>query len=93
MFVYFIVLLLNALIERELRLAMERHTKHSLPIYPEHRECNYPTEIIIIDLFSDQRRHILFSGSKKVKYFYDPLSDLQVKILNLLNVSKKEYSG
>ena len=49
--------------------------------------------IRIIDLFSDQRRHILFSGSKKVKYFYDPLSDLQATILNLLNVSKKEYSG
>ena len=49
--------------------------------------------IRIIDLFSDQRRHILFSGSKKVKYFYDTLSDLQATILNLLNVSKEEYSG
>jgi transposase len=93
MFVYFIVLLLNALIERELRLAMEREKIHSLPLYPEQRECKYPTAIRIIDLFSDQRRHILFSGSKKVKYFYDPLSDLQAKILNLLNVSKKDYSG
>jgi transposase len=93
MFVYFIVLLLNALIERELRLAMEREKMQSLPIYPEQRECKYPTAIRIIDLFSDQRRHILFSGSKKVKYFYDTLSDLQAKILNLLNVSKKHYGA
>jgi len=93
MFVYFIVLLLNALIERELRLAMEREKMHALPIYPEQRECKYPTAIRIIDLFSDQRRHILFSGSKKVKYFYDPLSDLQAKILNMLKVSRKDYSG
>jgi transposase len=91
MFVYFIVLL--ALIERELRLAMESEKICSLPLYPEHRECKYPTAIRIIDLFSDQRRHILFSGYKKVKYFYDPLSDLQTKILNLLNVSKKDYNG
>ena len=87
MFVYFIVLLINALIERELRLAMEREKIQSLPLYPEHRECKYPTAIRITDLFSDQRRHILFSGSKKVKYFFDSLSDLQAKILDLLNVS------
>jgi len=93
MFVYFIVLLLNALVERELRLAMEREKIQSLPLYPEHRDCKCPTAIRIIDLFSDQRRHILFSGREKVKYFYDPLSDLQAKILNLLNVSKKDYSG
>ena len=93
MFVYFIVLLLNALIERDLRLAMEREKMDSLPLYPEQRECKYPTAIRIIDLFSDQRRHILFSGSKKVKYFYATLSDLQATILNLLNVSKEEYSG
>ena len=93
MFVYFIVLLLNALIERELRLAMEREKIQSLPLYPEQRECIYPTAIRIIDLFSDQRRHILFSGSKNVKHFYDPLSDLQVKILKLLNVSKEDYTG
>jgi len=37
MFVYFIVLLLNALIERELRLAMRRENIRSLPLYPESR--------------------------------------------------------
>jgi len=93
MFVYFIVLLLNALIERELRLAMERERMQSLPLYPEQRECKYPTAIRIIDLFSDQRRHILFLENNELKCFYDPLSDLQVKILNLLDVSQRHYSG
>ena len=92
-FVYFIVLLLNALIERELRLAMGREEMPSLPLYPEQRECHYPTAIRIIDLFSDQRRHILFSDGRKVKSFYDPLSDLQIKILELLNVSKRDYDS
>ena len=56
MFAYFIVLFISALIERELRLAMDREKIQSLPLYPEHRECKYPTAIRIIDLFSDQRR-------------------------------------
>ena len=64
-----------------------------LPYLLNLRECKYPTAIRIIDLFSDQRRHILFSGSKEVKYSYDTLSDLQAKILKLFNVSIKHYGA
>jgi transposase len=92
MFVYFIVLLLNALIERELRLAMRRENIRSLPLYPESRMCKYPTTIRIIDLFSDIRRHILFSSGERVKCFFDPISELQETILNLLDISKGHYT-
>ena len=92
MFVYFIVLLLNALIERELRLAMRREKILSLPLYPERRMCKYPTTIRIIDLFSDIRRHILFSSGERVKGFFDPISELQETILNLLGISKDHYT-
>ncbi len=91
MFVYFIVLLVNALMERELRLAMEREQTLSLPLYPEQRECKCPTAIRVIDLFGDQRRHILLADGERVRCFYDPLSDLQAQILNLLNVSEEDY--
>ena len=92
MFVYFIVLLLNALIERELRLAMRKEKIRSLPLYPEKRKCKYPTTARIIDLFSNLRRHILFEGTKMVKCFYDPISELQEQILDLLIVSKNHYT-
>lgn len=91
MFVYFIVLLLNALIERELRLAMCKEKIRSLPLYPEQRKCKYPTTARIIDLFSNLRRHILIQESEEVKYFYDPVSELQEQILDLLAISKKHY--
>jgi len=92
MFVYFIVLLLNALIERELRLAMRKEKIRSLPLYPEKRKCKYPTTTRIIDLFSNLRRHILFEGTKTVKCFYDPISELQEQILDLLIISKDHYT-
>jgi len=92
MFVYFIVLLLNALIERELRLAMRKEKIRSLPLYPEQRRCKYPTTARIIDLFSNLRRHILFQENEEMKCFYDPISDLQVQILDLLAISKKHYT-
>lgn len=91
MFVYFIVLLLNALIERELRLAMRKEKIRSLPLYPEKRRCKYPTTARLIDLFSNLRRHILFKGSAKVKCFYDPISELQEQILDILAISKEHY--
>ena len=93
MFVYFIVLTLNALIERELRLAMTKEGIGSLPLYPENRRCKYPTTTRIIDLFSNLRRHILFDGGKEIKCFYDPISELQEQVLDLFNVSKDNYAG
>jgi transposase len=93
MFVYFIVLTLNALIERELRLAMASEGIRSLPLYPENRRCKYPTTARIIDLFSNLRRHVLFDGGKEIKCFYDPISELQEQILDLFNVSKDNYTG
>ena len=92
MFVYFIVLLLNALIERELRLAMRKEKIRSLPLYPEKRKCKYPTTARIVDLFSNIRRHILFEDGDKVKCFYDPISELQEQILDLLIISKDHYT-
>ena len=91
MFVYFIVLLLNALIERELRLSMRKQQIASLPLYPEMRRCKYPATARIIDLFSNQRRHVLYNGEKRVKIFHDRLSDIQEKVLMLLGVSNDNY--
>ena len=93
MFVYFIVLTLNALIERELRLAMDKENIQELPLYPEKRNCKHPTTARVIDLFSNLRRHILLDGDKEIKCFYDSISTLQEQILDLFIVSKDNYTG
>ena len=93
MFVYFIALLTNALIERELRLSMEKNNILSLPLYPEERDCKYPTTDRLISLFSNQRRHLLKDNKKILKYFYDPITGLQKKILKLLNISETYYKS
>jgi len=41
------------LMERDLRKAMLRNKIESLPVYPEQRECKYPTTQSIIRVFSD----------------------------------------
>ncbi|EQD51415.1 hypothetical protein B1A_13062, partial [mine drainage metagenome] len=44
LFLYFIVLLMEALMEREVRLEMKSEKIASLPIYPEDRSCESPTK-------------------------------------------------
>jgi len=43
--VHFFVLLVQTLLERELRRAMIREKLESLPLYPEDRPCSRPTTI------------------------------------------------
>ena len=62
--VYFFALLVESLLERELRRAMEREGIESLPLYPEGRACRRPTARKVIDLFEDVQRHELTAGKR-----------------------------
>jgi hypothetical protein len=86
--VYFFALLVEALLERELRCAMEREGIEALPLYPERRACRRPTARKLIDLFEDVQRHELSAGRRPAVVFTTKLSQLQRKILRLLGIAK-----
>lgn len=88
---YFLALLVQALIERELRLAMKRRRIEELPIYPEQRQCRRPTTEQILRLFSLPERHTLQQGSHTVQVFHPQLSELQRQVLALLGVPQHSY--
>lgn len=91
MFLYFVVLIVNALIERELRQAMEAKKVASLPLYPEARLCRKPTTERLITVFGGHQRHVLKLDDKEVKIFRDQLTPLQQTVLDLLGVSHSAY--
>jgi transposase len=88
---YFLALLVQALIERELRLAMKRERIKELPIYPESRQCRRPTTEQILRLFSLAERHTLLRGDHTVQVFHPELTDLQREVLDLLGVPQHSY--
>jgi len=90
--VYFFVLLVESLLERELRRAMAREEIESLPLYPEGRACLRPTARRVIDLFEDVQRHELVSEGRTNVVFTTELTRLQRKILRLLGMPKA-YTG
>lgn len=85
--VSFVALLVEALLERELRRAMERSGDEDLPLYPESRPCRRPTARKVIDLFEDVQRHTLTSPAGPPVVFTTDLTRLQRKVLRLLGMS------
>ena len=92
-FVYFLTLLVQALIERELRQAMQREEIESLPLYPEERTTQRPTAEQIFRLFSLAQRHVLSHEDQHIRTFEPQLSALQSQVLTLLEVPNSAYQG
>jgi len=84
--VYFLALLVEALLERELRRAMEGAGVESLPLYPEGRACRRPTARRVIDLFEDVQRHELKAKGQPAVVFTTELTRLQRQVLRLLGM-------
>jgi transposase len=89
---YFLALLVQALIERELRLAMQRENITELPLYPEQRDCERPTTEQILRLFSLAERHKLSQGEHTVQVFQVQFTELQHKVLTLLGVEEQAFN-
>lgn len=92
-FLYFLALLLQALLERELRLAMEKHEVTDLPLYPEERRSSQPTADMVFKLFSHIQRNVLLHQGDEVKSFEPELTDLQQQILTLLGIPLSRYTA
>lgn len=88
---YFLALLVQALIERELRVAMKRERIDELPLYPEQRQCRRPTTEQILRLFSLAERHKLIDGAHTVQFFDVRFTDLQRQVLSLLGVPEHAF--
>ncbi len=88
---YFFALLVEALVERELRQAMEREGIESLPMYPEGRPCRRPTSRRLIDLFAPVQRHELLSRQGQSQVMVTELTRLQRRLLRLLGLPPDDY--
>ena len=93
LFVYFIALLVQALIEREIRLNMKEKSVKSLPIYFEGRECISPTTDKVLLHFNNIEFHRLWSGGSLVKTFDTTLSGKQKELLEMAGVPIESYTN
>jgi transposase len=89
--VYFLALLVEALLERELRQAMKTTQMKSLPLYPEGRPCRNPTAPRVFEAIDNVQRHELAANGQQRTVMVTELSPVQRTILKLLGHSAERY--
>ena len=90
---HFVALLISALIERQIRMAMEAAQIARIPLYPELRGCAAPSADRIFEIFAHVARHELREATGTLIQVFEPeLSGLQLKILELLGVPASTYT-
>lgn len=89
--VYFISLVLQTLLERELRSAMEAQEIESLPLYPEERPCRRPTTRRVIDAMESVSRHRLVTDEGDALDLYTDPTALQCKLMKLFGIKPSKY--
>lgn len=90
-YLYFLALILHAVIERSVRLKMKQKEIDALPIYPEDRLAHHPTTAKIAALFKDVSTYTILRKSSPQHSYRDDLTPLHAKVLSLLGISIKDY--
>jgi transposase len=88
---YFFALLVQTLLERELRQAMARAGEASLALYPEGRPCARPTTHRLIEVFSSIQRHEVRVGDGEPQVMVTQLTKVQRTIIRLLGLDPRTY--
>ena len=90
---HFLAMLLEALIEREIRTAMSTQGLTGIPLYPELRNCPAPSAPRILEIFNDIQRHQLINEHGEiVQTFQHELTPLQKQVLELLHIPASVYN-
>lgn len=91
MFLFFIALTIQAIIEREIRHKMKERAIQSLQVYPENRDAAHPTTSKVFDIFEPIYTYEVVHGHDLVERYKDELNDTQESILKLLSISQEDY--
>ena len=92
LWLYFVVELVQALIEREVRRQMRARHVRRLALYPEGRASAAPTAGLVFGVLEGHRRHRLCDGRGQVlRTFHDPLPEPAQQVLELLGVHTSAY--
>ena len=91
MFVFFIALLIQALLERELRNKLAERGGPPLKLYPEDRDAPHPTTSQLFKTFDRLSTYRLTQEDGSCQQIHDELNDTQREVLSLLNIPEANF--
>ena len=93
MFVFFIALMIQALIEREIRQQMKNGELKSLAVYPEDRKATHPTTSKVFDVFDQVYTYKIVKDNIVLEEYEDELKEIQKAVLKLMDIEEGKYWG
>jgi transposase len=92
LWLYYVVEMVSALIEREVRRRMEAEGLSSLALYPEGRGSSAPTAGLVLSVLEGQRRHrLLDEQGQELRRFHDELPAAAQEVMRLLGLDMAAY--
>lgn len=91
MFLFFMALIMQATIEREVRRSMKAKEIEAIAVYPEHRLAYHPTTAKIFERFHDTSVYRIMRGNEVEEEYRDDLSAVQKEVLELLGMTEEDY--
>ena len=92
LWLYFVVELVQALVEREVRQQMRARHIRQLHLYPEGRGSASPTASLVFNALEGHRRHRLFDEQGRLlRTFYDEVPQACQEVINMLGVQGAAY--
>ncbi len=90
---FFLALMMQALLERELRRRLARPGAPPLRLYPEDREAPHPTASRLFKTFAGVSTYTLIQDGRPVEEHRDELSPTQRQALDMLGIPEETFWG
>jgi len=92
LWLYYVVELVGALVEREVRLRMAEEGLAGLALYPEGRASEAPTAELVLNALEGHRRHrLLDEGGSELRRFHDEVPAAVQEVVALLGVDRSAF--
>jgi transposase len=92
LWLHFVVELVGALVEREVRRQMANRGVTRLALYPDGGPTDAPTAAVVFSALEGHRRHrLLDEQGNELRRFHDPLPAAAQEALDLLDVDRTPY--
>ena len=93
MFLFFIALLIQALLERELRKKLTERGSAPLKLYPEDRDAPHPTTSQLFKTFDRLSTYAITQEGKPCEAYHDELNETHRQVISLLGITEQSFWG
>lgn len=91
MFVFFLALMIQALLERKLRQRLAQRKFRPLKLYPEDRDAPHPTTSQLFKTFDGLSTYAITHDDHLIEEYRDDLNATHKQVLALLGISEEDY--